>query len=125
MREAWLIARREYLERIRSKAFRVSTVLIPLLFALIFGIGAFSAKLVGALGRGSTLPGAFDFDAVSKAVGFAAIPIESTTRVGAADPNVTTLKSVDRHDVDPQMFELPSGYAKRALGPKPTKSSTP
>jgi ABC-2 type transport system permease protein len=47
MREAWLIARREYLERIRSKAFRVSTVLIPLLFALIFGIGAFSAKLTG------------------------------------------------------------------------------
>ena len=47
MREAWLIARREYLERIRSKAFRVSTVLIPLLFALFFGIGAFSAKLTG------------------------------------------------------------------------------
>jgi ABC-2 type transport system permease protein len=47
MREAWLIARREYLERIRSKAFRISTVLIPLLFALIFGIGAFSAKLTG------------------------------------------------------------------------------
>jgi hypothetical protein len=87
--------------------------------------GAFSAKLVGALGRGSTLPGAFDFDAVSKAVGFAAIPIESTTRIGAADPIVTTLKSIDRHDVDPEMFELPSGYAKRALGPKPTKSATP
>jgi ABC-2 type transport system permease protein len=47
MREAWLIARREYLERIRSKAFRVSTALIPLLFALIFGMGAFSAKLTG------------------------------------------------------------------------------
>ena len=43
MREALLIARREYLERIRSKAFRVSTVLIPLVFGLIFGIGAFSA----------------------------------------------------------------------------------
>jgi ABC-2 type transport system permease protein len=47
MREAFLIARREYLERISSKAFRVSTVLIPLLFALIFGIGAFSARLTG------------------------------------------------------------------------------
>jgi ABC-2 type transport system permease protein len=45
MREAWLIARREYLERIRSKAFRISTVLIPVFFGLIFGAGAFSGKL--------------------------------------------------------------------------------
>jgi ABC-2 type transport system permease protein len=47
MREALLIARREYVERIRSKAFRVSTLLIPIVFGLIFGIGAFSAKLTG------------------------------------------------------------------------------
>ncbi len=47
MREALLIARREYLERIRSKAFRISTVLIPLFFALIFGVGALSGKLSG------------------------------------------------------------------------------
>jgi ABC-2 type transport system permease protein len=47
MREAWLIARREYVERIRSKAFRVSTLLIPLVFGLIFSIGALSAKLTG------------------------------------------------------------------------------
>jgi ABC-2 type transport system permease protein len=47
MREAWLIARREYLERIRSKAFRISTVLIPLFIALIFGAGALSGKLGG------------------------------------------------------------------------------
>jgi ABC-2 type transport system permease protein len=47
MREALLIARREYLERIRSKAFRISTVLIPLFFAIIFGVGALSGKLSG------------------------------------------------------------------------------
>ena len=47
MREALLIARREYLERIRSKAFRVSTVLIPMFFGLIFGVGALSGKLSG------------------------------------------------------------------------------
>jgi ABC-2 type transport system permease protein len=45
MREALLIARREYLERIRSKAFRISTVLIPVFFSLIFGAGALSGKL--------------------------------------------------------------------------------
>ena len=47
MREALLIARREYVERIRSKAFRVSTLLIPIIFGLIFSIAAFSAKLTG------------------------------------------------------------------------------
>ena len=47
MREALLIARREYLERIRSKAFRISTVLIPVFFGLIFGAGVLSGKLSG------------------------------------------------------------------------------
>ena len=45
MREALLIAKREYVERVRSKAFRISTVLIPLVFAGIFGIGAFSGRM--------------------------------------------------------------------------------
>ena len=45
MREALLIAKREYLERVRSKAFRISTVLIPLVFAGVFGMGAFSGKM--------------------------------------------------------------------------------
>src|SRR5665213_554425 len=48
MHEAWLIARREYLERVRSKSFRISTVLIPLVFAVIFGIGSFSGNMNGA-----------------------------------------------------------------------------
>ncbi len=51
MREAWLIARREYRERIRSRAFRISTVIIPVIFGMIFGIGALSGKLGGGAGR--------------------------------------------------------------------------
>jgi ABC-2 type transport system permease protein len=47
MHEALLIARREYVERIRSRAFRISTVLIPVAFGFIFGIGALSGKLTG------------------------------------------------------------------------------
>ena len=47
MHEAWLIARREYVERIRSRSFRISTLLIPVAFAFIFGIGALSGKLAG------------------------------------------------------------------------------
>ena len=45
MHKVWLTARREYLERIRSRAFRISTLVIPLVFGLIFGIGALSGRL--------------------------------------------------------------------------------
>jgi len=45
MHNVWLTAKREYLERIRSRAFRISTVLIPLVFGIIFGIGALSGRL--------------------------------------------------------------------------------
>jgi len=31
MRNVWLIAKREYLERVRTKAFLISTLMIPLL----------------------------------------------------------------------------------------------
>jgi ABC-2 type transport system permease protein len=44
MREALLLAQREYLERIRSKAFRISTVLIPLAFAAVFFLSSVSLK---------------------------------------------------------------------------------
>jgi ABC-2 type transport system permease protein len=47
MHNAVLIARREYLERIRSKAFRISTVIIPLIFAGILGISVFSTTHTG------------------------------------------------------------------------------
>jgi ABC-2 type transport system permease protein len=45
MRNVWLTAKREYIERVRSRAFRISTVLIPLVFGIIFGIGAISGRL--------------------------------------------------------------------------------
>ncbi|MGH9615929.1 MAG: ABC transporter permease, partial [Acidobacteriaceae bacterium] len=45
MRETLLVAKREYVERVRSKAFRISTVLIPVVFVAIFAMGAFSGNL--------------------------------------------------------------------------------
>ena len=47
MREALLIAKREYLEHVRSQAFLFSTFLIPVLFAVIFGLSIMSAMLGG------------------------------------------------------------------------------
>jgi ABC-2 type transport system permease protein len=44
MHSVWLIAKREYLERVRSRAFRISTILVPVAFAALFGIAAFSGR---------------------------------------------------------------------------------
>src|SRR5579863_5055503 len=44
MRNLLLVARREYLEQIRGRAFRVSTILVPLLFAIIIGIAYLSGR---------------------------------------------------------------------------------
>jgi ABC-2 type transport system permease protein len=46
MHNVWLIAKREYLERVRAKSFLVMTVLIPVLMgALIFGAGLANSRL--------------------------------------------------------------------------------
>jgi ABC-2 type transport system permease protein len=45
MHNIWLIARREYLERIRTKAFLVATILIPLLMGgFVFGSGYLASR---------------------------------------------------------------------------------
>ena len=51
MREALLIAKREYLERVRSRAFRISTVLIPLVFAAIFVMSALPGTMSSTTGH--------------------------------------------------------------------------
>ena len=47
MRDIWLIAKREYLEQVRGKAFKVTTILIPLLFIGIFALIALAGKNSG------------------------------------------------------------------------------
>ena len=47
-RNMFLIARREYMEQIRGRAFRISTVGLPALFAMIVGIGYLSNLGVGS-----------------------------------------------------------------------------
>src|ERR1700751_137133 len=44
MHNIFLVARREYLEQIRGRAFRVSTILVPLQFAVIIGIAYLSGR---------------------------------------------------------------------------------
>jgi ABC-2 type transport system permease protein len=47
MRNVLLIARREYMEQIRGRAFRVSTIGLPALFAIIVGVAYFSSRGLG------------------------------------------------------------------------------
>jgi ABC-2 type transport system permease protein len=47
MREALLVAKREYLERIRSKAFLFMTIALPVLMGMSFGGSFFASKLGG------------------------------------------------------------------------------
>ena len=48
MSNMMLIAKREYLEQIRGRAFRLSTIGLPALFALIIGIGYIASLGLGA-----------------------------------------------------------------------------
>jgi ABC-2 type transport system permease protein len=48
MRNIWLIAKREYLEQVRSRAFRMTTIGLPALFGMIVGVGYLSSLGIGA-----------------------------------------------------------------------------
>ena len=48
MRNMLLIARREYVEQIRGRAFRISTVLVPALCLFLLGVSAFTGRKMGA-----------------------------------------------------------------------------
>ena len=48
MYNTWLIAKREYFERIRTKGFIIATILIPLLMGLlVFGSRYFATRARG------------------------------------------------------------------------------
>lgn len=47
-RNMLIIARREYLEKIRGRAFRLSTMLVPMLLLFLFGVSAFTGRKLAA-----------------------------------------------------------------------------
>jgi ABC-2 type transport system permease protein len=48
MRKILLVAKREYLEQIRGRSFRISTVLVPSLIFLLLGLSYFTGRHAGA-----------------------------------------------------------------------------
>jgi ABC-2 type transport system permease protein len=47
MRNIWLVARREYLEQIRGRAFKITTILIPVIFACLMAVTILPGKYFG------------------------------------------------------------------------------
>src|SRR5581483_1172698 len=48
MRDILLIARREYQEQVRGRAFKITTILIPVIFAAIIAISVLAGKYSGS-----------------------------------------------------------------------------
>jgi ABC-2 type transport system permease protein len=48
MRNIWLVARREYLEQVRGRAFKMTTFGVPAIFAAVFGIAYLSNLGLGS-----------------------------------------------------------------------------
>src|SRR5579863_3893517 len=48
MRNIWLVARREYLEQVRGRAFKMTTFGVPAIFAVLIGIGYLSNLGLGS-----------------------------------------------------------------------------
>jgi len=48
MDNMWLIAKREYLEQVKGRAFRATTIGLPVVFAAILGIGYLANLGIGA-----------------------------------------------------------------------------
>ena len=48
MRSVLLVAKREYMEQIKGRAFRLTTILLPAVFAVIIGIGYLSSMGLGS-----------------------------------------------------------------------------
>ena len=48
MRNIWLVARREYLEQVRGRAFKMTTFGVPAIFAALIGVGYLSSLGLGS-----------------------------------------------------------------------------
>ncbi|HLG85802.1 MAG TPA: DUF4412 domain-containing protein [Alphaproteobacteria bacterium] len=60
----------------------------------------------------------YDFDAMSKQIGFDGVPVETThAEPGGREEIVGTLQSVEHKSIPADAFELPAGYTKQEMPP--------
>ena len=90
--------------------------------------GAFMSKVGSAMGRfnspmGKTDLDWTDLDSMSKAIGF---PVQTSAKFGIIGrQDVTTVKSVDHHDLPAGTFDIPAGYTRLDLGGTMSKMGAP
>jgi len=79
--------------------------------------GTFMQSMMTMPGADKHRPaGAFDFDGMSKAIGYDGIPVETARLSADGKPQVeSTIKSVDRTSIPAATFEVPAGYTKRDM----------
>lgn len=79
-------------------------------------LGLFS-EFMGPLATSPVAPRAdyLNWAAMSKAVGFSAIPLESTSLSGGSPALQDTMEKVERVDIPADAFDLPPGLTKREL----------
>ena len=64
---------------------------------------------------------AMDFDTMSKAIGFDGAPVRSVHYLPNGVQHETVVKAIERKSLSPDLFELPSGYAKQEMGRPPAR----
>jgi hypothetical protein len=75
--------------------------------------GAFAAKMTAAIGVMRSPMTTFNFDSMTKAIGFDGFPVQTTTKFGDGSRQiVVTLKSIQHEDPPAGAFDLPAGYTK-------------
>jgi ABC-2 type transport system permease protein len=105
MRNIILVAKREYIEHIRGRAFRVSTVLVPLLIAGMTGLNYLTASHAGKIGTGKHIAIAADDPTLAAAV----------SREIANDTEAGFTVDVTAPATPQQRADLLNGIAKKSI----------
>lgn len=82
------------------------------------GMSSLAAFMQKGLAPGGDSPAmaALDLDGLSKAIGYAGVPIQTTRyRADGAVESQTTIKSIDRKAIAADGFELPTSYTKQDM----------
>jgi hypothetical protein len=78
-------------------------------------LGAFAAKLRGAMGGLGASMAALDLSSMTKALGFDGFPVETSSQYREGHRIVTTLVSVEHQDAPAGAFDVPADYKKREM----------
>jgi hypothetical protein len=84
----------------------------------LISLSAFMKKQRSQIGAPPPPMAEADFDALKQAIGYDGFPIQTTQAApGGQGQFASTVQSVEHKDIPSGSFDLPSGFAKRDMGP--------